>query len=248
MYNWNAQAALSRVECECGSNRSAIGLEAFTKIPLIPIRKLPTGETILLSSLGLWTCTPRGELRDLKLPDGQRLCICPPSFGSASSAWSNLGQSSHGYDSRSVLSSVIHPDGTRAMFRRIAGTNHAYLVTSGGVSVYEYDSKGRLRKVRSADGQYTSLSYGWDGTVKKIATAQGWIELWHDHGRIVGIKLGSDITGKVTYDPGGHPVVISISAKRQPLFYAAMAICAALWQWTALKPPLRLEDKKMQEV
>jgi YD repeat-containing protein len=247
-YEYDSQRRLQKVTFQYGA-KSYVFEQSEKAFQTNPIKLDYSGNSsqIASSALGLWKYGQDGRLLEIFTPSGERLCFF--SQKDMDIHWSILGKTVYEYDEFGALASFTHPNGTRSVFFRVPDTRNVLLVNIGGVLLYQYDRYGRLIKIREDDGQYTIFSYNERNSVIKATFSEGEVQFIYDGEerlcKIVSVK--DRWIAIISYANGNFPSTARIDTAQADPLGSVIAFDAAIWQWTALRRVLRLEDKALKE-
>jgi YD repeat-containing protein len=249
VYDWDGKGSLQRVTFQRQGEVHELRLnKGRLEITLMPDRGDCAAPSESASALGLWVFSAEDTPSEMALPDGERLCARSCAAGGMA-FWDSSGQTTYRHDKEGAPSEVLYANGLRAVWHRSSDRGKAYLVSPGGVLLYEYGPNGRLLKIRSVEGPYAVFTYSRAGAVKKVATGSGPVQLRHDNaGRLLSVQISSGVSAALSYGTTARPTSISFSISGTNVLSAALACMRTVWQWTAMRSSLRLEDSVLREM
>lgn len=249
-YKWDEKGNPAGIKTQIASK--SYNLDAHTRslaFPLDPVPDKSTGIHKMASPSGIWVYSSNGALLELITVDGGRYKYMPDARPNMDLLWEISGQTAYYYDSRGVLSSIFHSNGLRTVFFPVKGTRDVTKVSAGHAVLYQYGTDGRLIKTRGMDGQYEIYDYTKDGLISRISSAAGKLSFQYDNKkRISSISFSDGVSARIKYGDKKIPADIKIIWKGKQAMAAVAKILGTLWQWTAMKKTLRLEDPAMKEV
>ena len=249
-YDWDDNGTLRRVLLQTTSQLHELVLSCHSvDMDLMSNDDRTAGQFRLTSPLGIWVYSSEGRLSEMVLPNGERFCLPHGAAGREESFWGTAGQTLCRYDKDGILAAVLYPNGTRSVFQRVPGSHNVYLASASGVAIYQYDRNGQLVKIRADNGEHVLFGYNRRGAVNNIATSVGWIRLHHDDtARLCAVRFSTGASAELRYGMGAYPLSVSLRKIAPNGFAAVISLVLNIWQWTALKPTLRLEDRILKEV
>jgi uncharacterized protein RhaS with RHS repeats len=202
------------------------------------------GRQRVSSALGTWTYE-EGHLRDMILPTGERLSLHLDRLEARS--WSIYGQTIQRYDASGKCTSIVQDNGNRLFVHPVKDGHRFLLVSPYHTSLHELDDRGRLCRIRSAEGKYTVLQHDHQNRLLRTADAEGWICLKY-YGRDGGLcRLRSSVgtNTRFFYESPPIPNRLVIATGRQKLGLAALTMARQLWHLSAMDQ-LMLASRRSQ--